>query len=82
MHIQNMVINVQVVIKHNKQMKYAIYAKNKVMVNGHNVNVTFVVNGSTNIVINTSNQRTFSQTTTNNYISVHFAVEYKNVKSY
>ena len=70
--------NVSTVTKHNRQTKFATFAKNKAMADGHNVHANFVENGFIKIVTNTSKQETTcSQQTMKKFTIVHFADVYK-----
>lgn len=73
MFSSKMDINVSTVIKHNKQIKFVTFVKNKVMADGHNVHDNFVENGSIKIVINTYKQEIISfLQIINKFITVHF----------
>ena len=78
MFSSKMDINVSTVIKHNKQIKFATFVKNKAMADGHNAQDNFVENGSIKIATNTFKQETtYFQPTMRKFITVHFVAVYK-----
>jgi len=70
--------NVSTVIKHNKQIRFATFVRNKAMADGHNVHDNFVENGFTKIVTSTFKQETiYFHQTMKKFITVHFADVFK-----
>ncbi len=74
------VINVWIVIKHRKQMRYARFARDKEMGDGHSVHDSSVGSGYTRTVMGTFNLgATFFQLTTRKFTFVLCADEWRSV---